>query len=113
VDLLFQIDQKKAKLTYGKKPRSLIYNNAPQSKHLSHLMVSSCLDGSIYFWNSKTRTIMNTIDKQKLNIESWAEDLCWAAPGTLAVPVAHKDALSSQTQMLLVHLKDNLEVFIR
>ncbi|KAI8581645.1 hypothetical protein K450DRAFT_230506 [Umbelopsis ramanniana AG] len=110
LDLLFQIDQKKAKVTYMRKPRSLIYNTAPQAKHLNHLMVSSCLGGSVYLWNSKKRTIVNTIDKSRLNIETWAEDLCWVTPDTLAVPVAHKDGIHhSQSQMLLMNLKDDIE----
>jgi hypothetical protein len=110
LDLLFQIDQKKAKLTYIRKPRSLIYNTAPQANHLNHLMVSSCLGGSVYFWNSKKRTVVNTLDKNQLNIATWAEDLCWVTPDTLAVTVAHKDGNHPQPQMLLMNMKDDAEV---
>lgn len=110
LDLLFQIDQKKAKVTYIRKPRSLIYNTAPQADYLNHLMVSSCLGGSVYLWNSKKRTVVNTIDRSQLNIETWPEDLCWVTPDTLAVPVAHKDGNHSQSQMLIMNVKDDVEV---
>ncbi|KAI9288769.1 WD40-repeat-containing domain protein [Umbelopsis sp. AD052] len=72
-------------------------------------MVSSCLGGSVYLWNSKKRIIVNTIDKSQLNIETWAEDLCWVTPDTLAVSVAHKDGNHSQSQMLLMNMKDDME----
>lgn len=110
LDLLFQIDQKKAKMTYIRKPRSLVYNNAPQADYLNHLMVSSCLGGSVYLWNSKKRTVVNTIDRSQLNIETWPEDLCWVTPDTLAVPVAHKDGNHSQSQLLIMNVKDDAEV---
>ncbi|CAO3691766.1 unnamed protein product [Umbelopsis ramanniana] len=109
LDLLFQIDQKKAKMSYIRKPRSLIYNTAPQANYLDQLMVSSCLGGSVYLWNSKKRTVVNTIDRFQLNIETWPEDLCWVTPDTLAATVAHKDGNYTQSQMLIMNVKDDAE----
>jgi hypothetical protein len=73
-------------------------------------MVSSCLGGSVYLWNSKKRTVMNTIDRFQLNIETWPEDLCWVTPDTLAATVAHKDGNHTQSQMLIMNVKDDAEV---
>lgn len=63
-------------------------------------------------WNCKTRKIMTTVHKKDLQIDSWAEDICWATPDTLAVAVNQKDKLSDAKQLCLVNIKDNDQVFI-
>jgi len=107
LDLLFQIDQKKASMKYERKPRGLLYNVAPKESPLSKLLVSSSIDGHIYLWDSEERGVVNTLDRSKLKIETWAEDMCWVTPNTLSVAVAHSRDQSEQPQMCLLNLKEN------
>lgn len=110
LDLLFQIDQKKASMKYERKPRGLLYNVAPKESPLSKLLVSSSIDGHIYLWDSEERGVVNTLDRSKLKIETWAEDMCWVTPNTLSVAVAHSRDQSEQPQMCLLNLKENDKV---
>ncbi|KAM3579949.1 hypothetical protein VKS41_007667 [Umbelopsis sp. WA50703] len=113
LDVLFQIDQKEATTKYDRKPRSLLYNIAPQSSsHLEKLLISTTMNGDIHMWNSKTRKIMSTVRKADLQIDSWAEDICWATPDTLAVAVNQRDKIKEDRQLCLVNILDNEKVSI-
>ncbi|KAG2183600.1 hypothetical protein INT43_006606 [Umbelopsis isabellina] len=108
LDVLYQIDQKKATTKYDRKPRSLLYNIAPaSSSHLNKLLVSTTMNGDIHMWNCDTRKIMTTVHKKDLQIDSWAEDICWATPETLAVAINQRDKHSEGRQLCLVNIKDN------
>jgi hypothetical protein len=63
-------------------------------------------------WNSKTRKIMSTVRKADLQIDSWAEDICWATPDTLAVAVNQRDKIKEDRQLCLVNILDNEKVSI-
>ncbi|CAO3688479.1 unnamed protein product [Umbelopsis vinacea] len=66
LDVLFQVDQTKAQPKYDRKPRSLLYNIAPTSSHLSKLMVATGIDGNMNFWNSESRQVVKTLDDTNL-----------------------------------------------
>ncbi|KAJ2958027.1 hypothetical protein NQZ79_g6376 [Umbelopsis isabellina] len=108
LDVLYQIEQKEATAKYDRKPRSLLYNIAPtSSSHLDKLLISTTMNGDIHMWNSKTRKIMTTVHKSDLQIDSWAEDICWATPETLVVAVNQRDKHREEKHLCLVNIKDN------
>jgi hypothetical protein len=72
-------------------------------------MVTTAIDGNMNFWNSESREVVKTLDKAKLGIDTWAEEICWATQDALGVSVAHKDG-KDQPQLCIVNVKDNEQV---
>ncbi|KAG2178880.1 hypothetical protein INT43_001726 [Umbelopsis isabellina] len=93
---------------YNRKPRSLLYNIAPTScSYLYKFLVSTTMNGDIHTTNCETRKMITTVPQTDLLISSWAEDICWATPQTLAVAVHYRRSHSDEKQLCLVNIKDN------
>ena len=72
-------------------------------------MVTTLINGNMNFWYSESRQVVETLDDTNLGIDTWAEEICWAAQDALPVSVVHKDG-KNQPQLCIVNVKDNEQV---
>ncbi|KAI9310497.1 hypothetical protein BX666DRAFT_1179033 [Dichotomocladium elegans] len=122
-DLYLYRNQDVKNTAVQKKPRSLLYNIAPDHSDMKDLMVSTSLKGDMQFWNAKSRTMIKTVGPEAFYDNAWIEEICWVTPTTLAmckghpkqgenmdserVSLAHIDSVSGNDVKLRVqHLSD-------
>ncbi|KAG0323862.1 hypothetical protein BGZ99_002433 [Dissophora globulifera] len=89
---------------FGRKPRNMVEPSVIAGTDMDEVLVTSSLEGSIDFWDLEARRVMTSIPKSRLN-QPWSEDMCWVGQNVLAVASAHKEGVSRNHQMMLIHVE--------
>ncbi|KAF8982392.1 hypothetical protein BGZ46_001354 [Entomortierella lignicola] len=104
VDTLYNIHTIPKAKVFPRKPRNMIMPNSIAGSDMGEIMVTSAMDGAVYFWDLEKQNLITNIPQSQL-YQPWSEDICWVNHNVLAAACSFQAGTPLHHQLSLINVE--------